>query len=60
MNWINRYFNYPRTWRSHRNTIKILNMLSDTELKDIGMTRGEINNLIWLEEDKKVTGKEYK
>lgn len=57
MNWITRYWNYLKTWRSHRDTIKKLNQLSDKELKDIGLTRGDIDRMIWLEEDKTMRGR---
>jgi len=52
-----RYWNYLRTWRHHRETIKQLNKLTDKELKDIGISRGDINRLIWLKEDKTVRGR---
>lgn len=51
-----RYYNYLKTWRKHRDTIKQLNRLSDSELRDIGITRQQIEQLIWLEEDKKQSG----
>jgi uncharacterized protein YjiS (DUF1127 family) len=57
MKWVWRYWNYLRTWRLHRETIKELNRLSDRELKDIGMSRGDIDRLIWLEEDKTMRGR---
>jgi uncharacterized protein YjiS (DUF1127 family) len=52
-----RYWNYLRTWRHHRGTIKQLNKLTDKELKDIGISRGDINRLIGLKEDKTVRGR---
>ena len=51
MSLLRRYWNFLATWREHRETIKVLNRLSNKELKDIGLTRGEINNLIWLDTD---------
>lgn len=51
MGWIRRYINYLRTWRLHRDTIKQLNSLSDRELEDIGISRWQIDRLIWLKED---------
>lgn len=57
MSWFWRYINYLATWRSHRKTIKLLNTLTDKQLQDIGIHRGEIDNLIWLEEDKLLRGK---
>jgi uncharacterized protein YjiS (DUF1127 family) len=52
MSWFWRYVNYLATWRDHRNAIKTLNQLSDRQLADIGMNRGDIDRMIWLEEDK--------
>lgn len=52
MGWIKRYFNYLATWRKHRDTIKQLNKLTTAQLEDIGFTRGDIDDLIWQEEDK--------
>lgn len=51
MNIFRRYFNYLKTWRLHRETIKQLNSLSDKELEDIGIERWQIDRLIWLKED---------
>ena len=45
-------------WSEHRKAIKILNTLSDKELKDIGLNRIDIDRMVWLEEDKKGRGKE--
>lgn len=47
-----RYFNYLRTWRLHRDTIKQLNRLSGKQLEDLGLSRADIDNMIWLETDK--------
>jgi len=55
--WIKRYLNYLNTWREHRETIKQLNRLTDKELKDIGITRCDIDRLIWQEEDKTMRGR---
>lgn len=52
MSWAKRYWNYLRTWRRHRETVKALNRLSDKELDDIGLTREQIDSMIWLEADK--------
>lgn len=57
MSWFWRYVNYLATWREHRKAIKQLNQLSDQQLKDIGINRGDIDRLIWLEEDKTLRGK---
>lgn len=57
MNILWRYYNYLKTWRKHRDTIKHLNKLSDHELEDIGLSRGDIDDMIWLEEDKENRGK---
>jgi uncharacterized protein YjiS (DUF1127 family) len=52
MNIFKRYYYYLRTWRQHRRVIKQLNQLTDYELKDIGINRGDIDRLVWLEIDK--------
>jgi uncharacterized protein YjiS (DUF1127 family) len=52
-----RYIRYLKTWRKHRETIKQLNSLSNKTLEDIGLSRGDISHLIWLEKDKMKTGK---
>ncbi len=57
MKWAWRYWKYLRTWRLHREAVKQLNLLSDRELKDIGISRGDIDRLIWLEEDKTMRGR---
>lgn len=57
MSWFWRYVNYLATWRDHRNAIKTLNQLSDRQLKDIGMNRGDIDRMVWLEEDKTMRGR---
>mgnify|MGYP003649478485 CR=1 FL=1 len=49
--WIYRFYNYLMTWQMHRDTIKHLNRLSNRELNDIGLTRGDIDNLVWMRED---------
>lgn len=56
-NWFRRYFNYLKTWRHHRETIKQLNRLSNKELRDIGITRADIDRLVWQEEDKTMRGR---
>ena len=56
MNWVLRYYKYLSTWRKHREVIKELNRLTDAELKDIGINRGDISRLIWLQEDKDNSG----
>jgi uncharacterized protein YjiS (DUF1127 family) len=56
MNLLQRWWMYLQTRAEHRTTIKELNKLSDTQLADIGFTRGDIDNLIWLEEDKQQRG----
>jgi len=55
--WPVRYWNYIKTWRSHREVIKELNQLTDRELADIGINRADIDRLVWLEEDKTVSGR---
>ena len=60
MTWFWRYVNFLATWREHRNAIKQLNMLTDRELRDIGMSRSDIDRLVWLDEDKDNRGREIK
>ncbi len=60
MTWFWRYVNFLATWREHRNAIKQLNMLTDRELRDIGMSRADIDRLVWLDEDKDNRGREIK
>lgn len=57
MSWFWRYVNFLATWRSHRNAIKQLNMLTDKELQDVGINRADIDRMVWLEEDKQLRGK---
>jgi uncharacterized protein YjiS (DUF1127 family) len=52
MNIFKRYYYYLCTWRQHRKVIKQLNELTDHELDDIGINRGDIDRLVWLEIDK--------
>ena len=60
--WVNnilvRFMRYCIMWSEHRKAIKILNKLSDRELKDIGINRTDIDRMVWLEEDKEGRGKE--
>tara|TARA_R110002167_G_scaffold215806_2_gene420659 strand:+ start:783 stop:965 length:183 start_codon:yes stop_codon:yes gene_type:complete len=60
MTWFWRYVNYLATWREHRKAIKQLNALTDRQLKDIGMYRGDIDRLVWLQSDKDESGRETK
>jgi len=60
MTWFWRYVNFLATWREHRNAIKQLNMLTDRELNDIGLSRSDIDRLVWLDEDKDNRGREIK
>jgi uncharacterized protein YjiS (DUF1127 family) len=55
-----RYINYLATWREHRNAIKQLNQLTDRALKDIGISRSDIDRMVWLKEDKDKSGRETK
>lgn len=57
MSWFRRYLNYLTTWRKHRDAIKQLNRLTDRELRDIGISRADIDRLVWLEEDKTMRGR---
>ena len=54
--WWYRFINYMITWQLHRDAVKHLNKLTDRELKDIGLTRGEIDRMIWFKEDKQDRG----
>jgi uncharacterized protein YjiS (DUF1127 family) len=49
--------NYLATWRSHREAIKQLNRLTDRELRDIGISRADIDRMVWLDEDKTMRGR---
>lgn len=55
--WIWRFSKYIQTWRKHRQLIKELNMLSDLELRDIGISRYDIDRLVWLKDDIENRGK---
>lgn len=52
-----RVTNYLVTRAEHRKTIKILNQMTDAELMDIGISRCDINRMIWLDEDKTMKGR---
>ena len=59
--WVNnivvRFFRYCILWSDHRAAVKILNRLSDRELKDIGINRSDIDRMVWLDEDKTMRGR---
>jgi len=55
--WTVRWLRYLNTWREHRRIIKELNALDDKTLRDIGISRCDIDRLIWLEFDKEKRGK---
>ena len=57
MSWFWRFLKYVATWREHRDTIKQLNTLTDKELNDIGISRADIDRLVWLGEDKTMRGR---
>jgi uncharacterized protein YjiS (DUF1127 family) len=52
-----RFMRYCVMWSEHREAIKILNKLSDRELKDIGISRSDIDRMVWLDIDKANRGK---
>jgi len=62
MRWTNniivRFLRYSVMWSEHRTAIKILNTLTDRQLRDIGLARSDIDRMVWLESDKKERGKE--
>ena len=60
MTWYGRYVNFLATWREHRKAIKQLNQLTTRELNDIGLSRADIDRLVWLKEDKDNRGRELK
>lgn len=60
MSWFWRYVNFLATWREHRKAIKQLNMLTNKELNDIGLSRSDIDRMVWLKEDKDNRGREIK
>jgi uncharacterized protein YjiS (DUF1127 family) len=60
MTWFWRYVNFLATWREHRKAIKQLNQLTDRELNDIGISRSDIDRMVWLKEDKDKSGRETK
>ena len=60
MTWFWRYVNFLATWREHRKAIKQLNQLTTRELNDIGLSRADIDRLVWLDEDKDNRGRETK
>ena len=57
MTWFWRYMNYLATWRTHRIAIKQLNQMSDKQLADIGISRSDIDRMVWLDEDKTMRGR---
>lgn len=55
--WVIRWLRYVNTWREHRKIIKELNAMDDKTLRDIGISRCDIDLLIWLEHDLEKRGK---
>ena len=55
--WVIRWLRYVKTWRKHRAVIKELNAMDDKTLRDIGISRCDIDMLIWLEHDLEKRGK---
>lgn len=50
-NCVTRFLRYAATWHKHRATIKYLYSLSDRELRDVGINRNEIVDLIFRKDD---------
>jgi len=59
-NIIVRFLRYSVMWSEHRAAIKHLNRLSDRELRDVGLSRADIDRMVWLKEDKDSRGRETK
>ena len=57
MNKFKRLYNYIKTRKLHRQTVKQLNTLTDKQLSDIGLLRSQLDKMIWLKEDKEYSGK---
>ena len=51
-----RFVRYVIDWRKTRSVIRELNMLSDKQLKDIGINRGEIDYLVYTLEQQEQKG----
>ena len=51
-----RFVRYVLDWRKTRSIIRELNMLTDKQLKDIGIHRGEINYLVYTLEQEEQKG----
>lgn len=51
-----RFIRYLVDWRRTRAVIRELNMLTDKQLKDIGITRGEIDYLVYTLEQEEQKG----
>ena len=53
---IMRFIRYVLDWRRTRAVIRELNMLTDKQLKDIGLNRGEIDHLVYTLEQEENKG----
>lgn len=51
-----RFVRYVIDWRKTRSIIRELNMLTDKQLRDIGITRGEIDHLVYTMEQQEQKG----
>lgn len=51
-----RFIRYVLDWRRTRAVIRELNMLTDVQLKDIGLNRGEIDHLVYTLEQEESKG----
>lgn len=52
-----RFIRYIIDWRDTRKVIQELNRLSDRDLRDIGICRGDIDNLVYTKKHKLERGK---
>ena len=56
MKWLINWFEAIAVAQQRRADYWLLRNMSDKELKDIGINRGDIDRMIWFKEDKKDRG----